>query len=224
MAKHEMIALFVVECGENTFIEFYSDVMVNENTANVRIRYVGNWMYGYFSFYQNDINELYDFMQQYTHKFTNIKDKTFIAFKGCYHIDPMDVYHDVSNLDNGFEHITDNNVKRHYMHGVDCTDLKIPKMIEEAEFDKYREILNSRICDKTEKNYVITPFECVFISYKDTVKLYADYGYAVDMSMDAYTIKCPKVKEIMAQHFNNKNIVHVKPTNTGYYIMMEAKE
>ena len=50
MNKNEMIALFVVECDENTFIEFYSDVMVNENTANVRIRYVGNWMYGYFSF------------------------------------------------------------------------------------------------------------------------------------------------------------------------------
>lgn len=220
MNKKELITCFVVCCDENTFIEFYSDVMVNENTYDARIRYVGNLMYGYFSFTQHDTNELYDFMQQYTHKFTNIKDKTFIAFKGCLYIDPMDVYHDVSNLDNGFEHITNSNIKHHYMRAVDCTNLQIPKMIEDADFDKYREILNSRICDKTEKNYVITPFECVFISYKDTVKLYANYGYAVDMSMDAYTIKCPEVKEMMAQHFNNKNIVHVKPTNTGYYIMM----
>ena len=45
MNKNEMIALLVVECDENTFIEFYSDVMVNANTANVRIRHVGNWMF-----------------------------------------------------------------------------------------------------------------------------------------------------------------------------------
>lgn len=220
MDKNQMLALFVVECDENTFIEFYSDVMVNENTYDARIRYVGNLMYGYFSFTQHDTNELYNFMKPYTHNFTNIKDKTFIAFKGCLYIDPMDVYHDVSNLDNGFEHITNSNIKHHYMRAVDCTNLQIPKMIEDADFDKYREILNSRICDKTEKNYVMTPFECVFISYKDTIKLYANYGYAVDMSMDAYTIKCPEVKEMMAQHFNNKNIVQVKPTNKGYYIMM----
>ena len=220
MNKNEMIALFVVECDENTFIEFYSDVMVNENTYDARIRYVCNLMYGYFSFTQHDTNELYNFMKPYTHNFTNIKDKTFIAFKGCLYIDPMDVYHDVSNLDNGFEHITNSNIKHHYMRAVDCTNLQIPKMIEDADFDKYREILNSRICDKTEKRYVITPFECVFISYKDMIKLYANYGYAVDRSMDAYTIKCPEVKEMMAQHFNNKNIVQVKPTNKGYYIMM----
>lgn len=220
MDKKELIALFVVSCNENTFIEFYSDVMVNENIANVRIRYVGNLMYGYFSFYQNDTNELYNFMQSYTNQFTNIPNKTFIAFKGCYYVDPMDVYHDVSNLNNGSEHISHNAIKNHYMHSVDCTNLQIPKMIEDAEFDKYREILNSRICDKTEKRYVITPFECVFISYKDMIKLYANYGYAVDMSMDAYTIKCPEVKEMMAQHFNNKNIIQVKPTNKGYYIMM----
>lgn len=224
MNKKELITCFVVCCDENTFIEFYSDVMVNENTYDARIRYVGNLMYGYFSFTQHDTNELYDFMQPYTHNFTNIKDKTFIAFKGCLYIDPMDVYHDVSNLDNGFEHITNSNIKHHYMRAVDCTNLQIPKMIEDADFDKYREILNSRICDKTEKRYVITSFECVFISYKDTVKLYANYGYAVDMSMDSYTIDCPTVKEMMAQHFNNKNIIHVKPTNTGYYIMMEDKE
>ena len=221
MTKEELIALFVVSCDEHTFIEFYSDTMVNENIANVRIRYVGNLMYGYFSFYQNDTNELYDFMKSYTNEFTNIQDTTFIAFKGSYYVDPMDVYHDVNNLDNGFEHISDNNIKRYYMHSVDYINLKIPKMIEDAEFDKYREILNSRICDKTEKRYVITPFECVFISYKDMIKLYANYGYAVDMSMDSYTIKCPKVKEMMAQHFNNKNIVQVKPTNKGYYIMMQ---
>lgn len=220
MNKNELLACFVVCCDENTFIEFYSDVMVNENTYDTRIRYVGNLMYGYFSFTQHDTNELYNFMQLYTHKFTNIKDKTFIAFKGCLYIDPMDVYHDVSNLDNGFEHITNHNIKHHYMRAVDCTNLQIPKMIEDADFDKYREILNSRICDKTEKRYVITPFECVFISYKDMIKLYANYGYAVDMSMDAYTIKCPEVKEMMAQHFNNKNIIQVKPTNKGYYIMM----
>ena len=220
MNKKELITCFVVCCDENTFIEFYSDVMVNENTYDARIRYVGNWMYGYFSFTQHDTNELYDFMQPYTHNFTNIKDKTFIAFKGCLYIDPMDVYHDVSNLDNGFEHITNSNIQHHYMRAVDCTNMQIPKMIEDADFDKYREILNSRICDKTEKRYVITTFECVFISYKDMIKLYANYGYAVDMSMDAYTIKCPEVKEMMAQHFNNKNIVQVKPTNKGYYIMM----
>lgn len=220
MNKKELITCFVVCCDENTFIEFYSDVMVNENTYDARIRYVGNLMYGYFSFTQHDTNELYNFMKPYTHNFTNIKDKTFIAFKGCLYIDPMDVYHDVSNLDNGFEHITNSNIKHHYMRAVDCTNLQIPKMIEDADFDKYREILNSRICDKTEKRYVITHFECVFISYKDMIKLYANYGYAVDMSMDAYTIKCPEVKEMMAQHFNNKNIVQVKPTNKGYYIMM----
>lgn len=220
MNKKELITCFVVCCDENTFIEFYSDVMVNENTYDARIRYVGNLMYGYFSFTQHDTNELYNFMKPYTHNFTNIKDKTFIAFKGCLYIDPMDVYHDVSNLDNGFEHITNSNIKHHYMRAVDCTNLQIPKMIEDADFYKYREILNSRICDKTEKRYVITHFECVFISYKDMIKLYANYGYAVDMSMDAYTIKCPEVKEMMAQHFNNKNIVQVKPTNKGYYIMM----
>lgn len=220
MNKKELITCFVVCCDENTFIEFYSDVMVNENTYDARIRYVGNLMYGYFSFTQHDTNELHNFMKPYTHNFTNIKDKTFIAFKGCLYIDPMDVYHDVSNLDNGFEHITNSNIKHHYMRAVDCTNLQIPKMIEDADFDKYREILNSRICDKTEKRYVITHFECVFISYKDMIKLYANYGYAVDMSMDAYTIKCPEVKEMMAQHFNNKNIVQVKPTNKGYYIMM----
>ena len=220
MNKKELITCFVVCCDENTFIEFYSDVMANENTYGARIRYVGNLMYGYFSFTQHDTNELYNFMKPYTHNFTNIKDKTFIAFKGFLYIDPMDVYHDVSNLDNGFEHITKSNIKHHYMRAVDCTNLRIPKMIEDADFDKYREILNSRICDKTEKRYVITTVECVFISYKDMIKLYANYGYAVDMSMDAYTIKCPEVKEMMAQHFNNKNIVQVKQTNKGYYIMM----
>ena len=44
------------------------------------------------------------------------------------------------------------------------------------------------------------------------------------MSINAYPINCPEVNEKMTQHFNNKNIVQVKPTNKGYYIMMEDKE
>lgn len=259
LGENRVDTYFVVKCNENTFIDFYSDVMVHKRSVEVKIRYVGELMYGYFSFYKrmniddptycvyneertyelikrtqafkeqqtkeyNELfDELYNFMKSYTDKFTNIKDKTFIAFKGWYNVDPMYVYHDITNLDGVFEYITTSDEKRKYFNAVDCLSLKIPETIEDTEFDKYRNILNGRICDKTEKNYVFKPVECVHISSDDMVKLYADYGYAVDSSICAYTQDAPSVKELLAEHFNKK-IVTVDDRYSGYYITMEDRD
>lgn len=259
LGENKVGTYFVVKCNEDTFIEFFSDVMVHKHSVNVNIKYVGELMYGYFSFYKlmniddptycvypeeytydlikrtqafkeqqtkeyNELfDELYNFMKSYTDKFTTVEDKTFIALGGDYHLDSMYVYHDVSNLDDVFEYVTDNKVKRKYSDGCNYEALQIPEMIENAEFDKYREILNSRICDKTEKNYVIKPVECVHISSDDMVKLYADYGYAVDSAMFSYTQDAPSIKELLAKHFNKK-IITVDNRYFGYYITMEDED
>lgn len=254
--ENTIYATFVIKCEEDTFIEFYSDVMTDKRTANVKIRYVGNIMYGYFAFHramdieepynsthnaeymkakrefkeqkEKEFNklfdELYDFVKKYTNKFTGINDKTFIGFNGDMYCDSLFVYDDVTTLET-YTEITDNDRKRMYGKRATCLYLSIPQMVEDAEFDKYREILNSRICDKTEKNYVFKQIECAFISYEDMVKLFANYGYAVEMYGFACTLnEVPQIETLLARHFNDKTIMYVDDRRDGYYITMRNKD